>query len=234
MAAVARFCQSPRMRPILLGVVVASMFAAGVAHADTYRFDPVHTQVWFTADHQRFSHPQGRLRVKDGWFAFDANDWSQARVDVEIDMTSADMGEAKWSEMVRGGQFLDASRYPVARFTSLSVEKNDATHGIIHGDLSLHGTTKPVDVEFALNRVGNDPYAFKQKAGFSAHAVIHRSAFGIKRYAEVVGEDIALRFEIEGIRDGDAAKNAAAPASGDAPAPNGDAAPNQESKTDGD
>jgi polyisoprenoid-binding protein YceI len=227
MAADTRFCQSRRMIQLRFFLAVAPLVAVGVARADTYRFDPVHTQVWFSADHQRFSHPQGRLRVKDGWFAFDAKDWSQARVDVEIDMTSADMGDAKWSDMVRGGQFFDAARYPTARFTSKSVEKNDATHGVIHGDLTFHGTTKPIDVDFTLNRVGNDPYAFKQKAGFSARAVLHRSAFGIKRYVDVVGEDIELRFEIEGIRDGDAAKN-------EAPAQNQDAAPTEEKKSDGD
>jgi len=198
------------MRPIpLIGTfAIAALFAAPAAYGavEVYRFDPVHTQIWFTADHERFSHPQGRLRVKDGYFQFDEKDWSQGRVDVEIDITSADMGDTKWSDMVKSGQFLDAERWPTARFTSKSVEKKDDKNGIIHGDLTLHGTTKPVDVEFTLNRIGNDPYEFKQKAGFTAKTVLHRSDFGIKRYAEVVGEDIGLRFEIEGIRDSGAAK----------------------------
>ena len=207
----AHFCQAPQMRPIpLIGAfAIAAFFAAPAAYgaAEVYRFDPVHTQIWFTADHERFSHPQGRLRFKDGWFQFDEKDWSQGHIDVEIDITSADMGDTKWSNMVKSGQFLDAERWPTARFTSKSVEKKDDKNGIIHGDLTLHGTTKPVDVEFTLNRIGNDPYEFKQKAGFSAKAVLHRSDFGIKRYAEVVGEDIELRFEIEGIRDSGAAKS---------------------------
>ncbi len=180
------------------------------ASADVYRFDPVHTQIWFTADHQRFSHPQGRLRVKDGWFQFDEKDWSSARVTVDVDMTSADMGDEKWSKMVRSGQFFDAERWPIARFTSRSVEKKGDHNGIIHGDLTLHGETRPIDVEFTVNRIGTDPYQFKQKAGFSAKAVIHRSDFGIKRYAEVVGENIDLRFEIEGIPDSGAAKQSEA------------------------
>ena len=199
------------MRPIpLIGAfAIAAFFAAPAAYgaAEVYRFDPVHTQIWFTSDHEHFSHPQGRLRVKDGYFQFDEKDWSQGKVDVEIDITSADMGDTKWSDMVKSGQFLDAGRWPTARFTSKSVEKKDDKNGIIHGDLTLHGTTKPVDVEFTLNRIGNDPYQFKQKAGFSAKAVLHRSDFGIKRYAEVVAENIELRFEIEGIRDSGAAKS---------------------------
>jgi polyisoprenoid-binding protein YceI len=201
------FCQARRMRVASLSITFAfAALSAAPAFADVYRFDPVHSQIWFTADHQHFSHPQGRLRIKDGWFEFDEKNWSASRVVVEIDIASADMGDPKWSDMVRGGSFFDAERFPVARFVSKSVEKTGEREGVIHGDLTLRGETRPVDVAFTLNRVGNDPYLFKQKAGFSAKAEIARSAFGMKRYAEVVGENIELRFEIEGIRDGAAAK----------------------------
>lgn len=197
--------------------------AAGIAAASgvraepvVYRFDPPHTQIFFSADHQKFSHPVGRLKVKDGWFQFDDRDFSSAKVDVEIDMKSADIGDDKWSETIRGGQLLDADKYPTARYTSKSVEKKGDHTGVIHGELTLHGVTKPVDVEFTLNRVGNDPYRFRQKAGFSATATIRRADFGIARYADVIGENIALRFEIEGLRDGGAAKDAQAEKNPDA------------------
>ena len=206
------FCQAADMKTkaFIPSFAILTLFAVPAAHAaaDVYRFDPVHTQIWFTADHQHFSHPQGRLRVKDGWFQFDEKDWSTARAVITIDMASADMGDQKWSDMVRGGQFLETDRWPTAQFVSKSVEKKDDRNGVIHGDLTFHGTTKPFDIEFTVNRIGNDPYQFKQKAGFSAKAVVHRSEFGIKRYPEVVGENIELRFEIEGIRDGGAAKAA--------------------------
>ncbi|MEP7044949.1 MAG: YceI family protein [Dokdonella sp.] len=181
--------------------------AIASAAAETYRFDPVHTQVWFSADHQHFSHPLGRLRVKEGWFQFDAKDWSASHVDVTIDLAAADMGDEKWNAMVKSGQFLDTERWPTARYISSRVEKKTDTGGVIHGDLYFRGDKKPVDVNFTLNRVATDPYLFKQKAGFSATATLQRSVFGMKRYAEVVGENIELRLEIEGIRDGDAAKS---------------------------
>jgi polyisoprenoid-binding protein YceI len=77
---------------------------------------------------------------------------------------------------------------------------------VVHGDLVFHGATRPVDVAFTLNRIGNDPYAFRQKAGFSATTTLHRFDFGMTRYKDVVGDDIELRLEIEGIRDANAAK----------------------------
>lgn len=205
----ARFCQAGCMNRIpaamLLGLAAGFAARAALAEPVVYRFDPVHTQVWFTADHQRFSHPQGRARVKDGWFQFDEKDWSASRVDVEIDLASLDMGDAKWTDTVRSGQLLDVARWPIARYTSRSVEKKGDRSGVIHGELTLHGATRPVDVEFTVNRIGNDPYAFRQKAGFSAKAVLHRSDFDIRRYADVIGESIELRFEIEGLADRGAA-----------------------------
>jgi len=192
------------LRVVTALVAVAPSLA--IAAPETYRFDPVHTQVWFGSDHQGFSHPLGRLRVAGGWFRFDDENWSDSRVDVAIDLDSADMGDAKWTGMVKSGAFLDTARWPSARYVSRSVEKLGERSGVIHGELQFRGRRAPVDVTFHLNRIATDPYLFKRKAGFSASASISRSAFGMKRYADVVGDTVDLRFEIEGIRDGDAAK----------------------------
>ena len=191
-----------------IGVIVA-LTVPLCAHAgpETYRFDPIHSQVWFSADHQHFSKPQGRLRIKDGWFRFDPKDWSSARVDVAIDLTSVDLGDAKWNAMVTSGQFIDAQRWPAARFVSSAVEARVATHAIVHGELDFRGVKKPVDLAVTLNRIGTDPYAFKQKAGFSASATLDRFDFGMARYKEVVAAKVELHFEIEGIRDRDAASD---------------------------
>jgi polyisoprenoid-binding protein YceI len=205
----ARFCQASRMnRTIIAACFAASFGLARIACAEpvVYRFDPVHTQVWFSTEHQKFSHPQGRVRIKDGWFQFDEKDWSQSRVDVEIDLAATDMGDAKWNDTVRSGQLLDVARWPTARYSSRSVEKKDDNTGVIHGDLTFHGTSKPIDVEFTVNRIGNDPYAFKQKAGLSARAMLRRSDFGMKRYADVIGENIEIHIEIEGLADRGAAQ----------------------------
>jgi polyisoprenoid-binding protein YceI len=199
-----------RLSPARFLLFAAASALSGHASAalETYRFDPVHSQVWFSVEHQHFSKPLGRLRIREGWFAFDEKDWGASRVDVVIDLSSVDMGDAKWSDTVRSGQFLDSARWPDAHFVGSTIERTNANTGVIHGELEFRGQRKPVDVEFTLNRVATDPYIFKRKAGFSARAHLSRAAFGMQRYAEVVGDTIDLRFEIEGIRDGDAEKNA--------------------------
>lgn len=207
----------PSLRTLLasasIALVIAVTGGSRTAHADAdvYRFDPVHSQVWFTADHQHFSRPQGRLRIKDGWFRFDPKDWTSAQVDVVIDLASIDLGDPKWNAMVGSGQFLDAKRWPIARYVSTTIEPRDATHARVHGELDFHGVKKPLDLDVTLNRVGTDPYAFKQKAGFSATATLDRFAFGMDRYKDVVAAAIELRFEIEGVRDRNAANKSGDP-----------------------
>jgi len=191
---------------LLMAVGAGACATDASASPETWRLDPVHSQIVFGVEHQKFSNALGRLHVKDGWFRFDENDWSTAQVDVVVDLASVDLGDAKWNDAARSGALLDTQRWPTAHYTSRSVERVDATHGVIHGDLAFRGATKPLDVAFTLNRVANDPYLFKRKAGFSATATLVRQDFGMTRYADVVGAKVALRIEIEGIRDGDAAK----------------------------
>jgi len=182
------------------------------ADADTYSFDLVHTQIFFCTVHLGFSKPCGRLHVSAGNFSFDAKDWSSAQVDVVIDINSLDLGDAEWESRVKSGEFLDAKRYPTARFISQHVEKtsdkNGAQTGVAHGQLMLHGKTLKMDLPFTFNKIGVHPYTFKRIAGFSATVKIRRSDFGIDRYLQVVSDEVELRIEAEGFRDRHAGESA--------------------------
>ncbi len=183
-------------------LLAAAMWALPAVAADTgWRLDPVHTQVIFFADHLGFSQGIGRIRIREGTLRFDADDWSSATLEVVLDLGSLDMGDEKWTRVVRSAQFFDVERWPEARFTSTSVEKTADARGLVHGMLDLRGTRQPVTLDVTLNRIGRDPYAFRTKAGFSARARLNRFDFDMQRYRDVVGADVELRIEIEAIRD---------------------------------
>lgn len=185
-----------------LGPLLAIVFG-GEAHAGelkTWVLDPVHTQVIFFADHLGFSHGIGRLKIQQGWFQFDADDWSTARADVLIDMNSLDMGESNWTAKVLGQSFLDGKAFPTARYIGRVLEKKTDATGILHGELWLRGVHQDVDLEVRFNREGGDPYAFKTKAGFTATTTLDRFDFGMKTFREVVAGPVELRIEVEGVR----------------------------------
>jgi polyisoprenoid-binding protein YceI len=177
------------------------------AQASDFKFDPVHTQIFFSISHVGYSHSTGRVAVKSGFFSFDDGDWSKSKVDVTIDIASLDMGNTDWSDKLKSA-FFDASTYPTAHYVSKSVQKTGEKSGIVHGELTLLGKTVPVDLQLTFNRAGVDGYTMRYIAGFSANATLKRSAFGMTRSDKDIGDDVTIHMEVEGDRDGDAQKQA--------------------------
>lgn len=187
--------------PMIVAVAMAALPArAGAAGAQTWELDPVHSQIVFFADHLGLSHGIGRLRIKHGWFRFDPEDWSSARADIVIDTASVDMGDAQWSEKVRAPGFLASEKWPTARFIGDRLEPTAKDEGVLHGSLWLRGIRQPVQLNVKFNRIGNDPYAFKSKAGFTATAHLDRFDFGMDTFRDVVAGPVEIRIEVEGVR----------------------------------
>ena len=66
----------------------------------------------------------------------------------------------------------------------------------MHGSLTLHGVTKPVDLKVKLNKIGENMMKLKT-AGFSATTSFKRSDFGITTYVPMVGDDVLIDIESE-------------------------------------
>jgi polyisoprenoid-binding protein YceI len=196
-------------RYLLLALVLALLpsFAAFAAMDDTYRYDPVHSQIVFSVDHDNFSRPFGRLHIARGVLHFDPKDWSRSSTELDIDMSSLDMGNAEWNAAVCKPALLDCKQTPLAHFVSTSVEQKDATHGVLHGQLSMHGTTQPIDIPFQINRVGRSLFDVHVVAGFSGTAALDRTAYGIDAFSNSIGHDVSIWLSLEAIRDNQAATN---------------------------
>lgn len=193
----------PALQWLSLTLSVGSLIAPWAAWAapESYHYDPVHSQILFSIDHDGFSRPFGRLHVTQGWLRFDQANWSQSSTGLDIDMNSLDMGDAAWNAAVCKSSLLDCKQYGTAHFVSTSVEQTDATHGVLHGTLTLHGMSKPLDIPFRVNRVGDTIYGMHTIAGFSATASLDRTAFGITAFSNSIGHNVVVWLELEAIRD---------------------------------
>jgi polyisoprenoid-binding protein YceI len=198
-----RRSHSPVLHWLSLMLTVGSLTAPVAARAapESYHYDPVHSQILFSIDHDGFSRPFGRLHVAQGWLRFDQANWSQSSTELDIDMNSLDMGDGAWNAAVCKSSLLDCKQYATAHFVSTSVEQKDATHGVLHGTLTLHGVTKPMDIPFRVNRVGNTIYGMHTIAGFSATASLDRTDFGITAFSNSIGHNVVVWLELEAIRD---------------------------------
>ena len=193
---------------IFVAAIALLQPCVATAGPSDYRFDTVHTQILFSVSHLGFSHSSGRLHVKSGFIHFDDGDWPASKVEVAIETASLDMGEGAWNSKVRSWELLESGKHPSAQFVSTSVEKNGEHSGVVHGQLTLLGVTRPLDLALTFNRAGADPYSLKYTVGFSATATLKRSDFGMKKYLPDVGDKIDIRIEVEGLRDRNAQEQA--------------------------
>ena len=187
----------------------------GVAHAaeSSYRYDTVHSQILFSIDHNGYSRPFGRLHIAKGVLRLDPANLNQASTELDIDLASLDMGDAAWNAAVLKPDFLDAGKNRYAHFVSTRVEQKDASHGVLHGQLTLRGVTRPVDIQFSLNRVAKTIYGLHTVAGFSGSIMLDRNDFGMTAFKGSIGQNVSVWLELEAIKDDDAGKPNEGPAS---------------------
>ena len=59
--------------------------------------------------------------------------------------------KAEIEQTMKSDKVLDPARFPDISFVSTSAEASDAKHFLVRGNLSLHGTTKPVELNVACS-----------------------------------------------------------------------------------
>jgi polyisoprenoid-binding protein YceI len=186
---------------LYLMLLASGATASGAeSEATKYQLDPVHTQVFFSLSHLGFSHPNGRFRIKEGWFRFDPEHWEQSACSVTIAVESLNFGDAAWEKKVLSDEFFDLKSYPEASFECSALEKSGDDTGKLKGKLTLHGATREVVLDVRFNKVGTHSFTFQKLAGFSATGSLKRSDFGMKTLLPGVGDEVALRLEVEGHR----------------------------------
>lgn len=201
----------------LLGLLLPLPLPVAAADAVDYAIDPVHTRVLLGVDHAGFSRSLGTVSSSTGRVRF-AEGWAGASVDVRLPLRRLDFGDERWNAAVQ--DLLGTERHPEARFESTRVTPRDARRAEVCGTLTLAGVSRPLCMEATFNALKRHPLPpFRRTVGFSATATLDRSAFGLDRWASMVGREVELRIEVEASR-GIGAPSATAPVSPDeAPAP---------------
>lgn len=177
-------------------IATAGATAAPVA----YTLDPAHTQVVFSWNHLQFSNPEAAFDDVTGTLMWDADDIAHSSVRVTMNTGSVHSHVAALDDKLESAEFLDSARFPKATFASTHVERiGDAGQLRIDGNLTVHGVTRPVTLDARLNHVGEYPMLQVPAAGFSAHATIRRSEFGVGAGIPYVGDELDVRISTEAL-----------------------------------
>lgn len=181
-------------------VLVAASLPLSTALADRYHIDPEHTFIEFSTSHLGFGLLRGRFNEVGGHFTYDPDAPATATVDVTVATTSLDSNHSERDRHLRSADFLDAASHPQARFVSTGFEPDGRGGGVLHGELTLHGVTLPLEVEVEPVGAGQDPWG-RYRMGFIGRTSIERSAWGIDYDLGPEVERVDLAFFIQGIRE---------------------------------
>jgi polyisoprenoid-binding protein YceI len=168
------------------------------AETQTYKFDPLHTQINFTVGHMGFSHPGGKFLKFDGGFTFDEKEPAKGSTEVVIQTDSLNMDDATWEEHVKSKELFDVAQYPTMTFKSTNVEMTGEKTAKITGDLTLHGQTHPVVLDTVWNSCGTHVMTKQPTCGFDATATIKRSEWGMDYGIPMVSDEVKIVITVEG------------------------------------
>ena len=189
------------MKQLGLMLLLFILPVAVVAQTRDYRIDPDHSRVLFRIDHLGLSSSLGTFAGLDGEFRFDENYWKTAQVTASIPLDSLNLGDADWRRKVLE-DYLNADTHPTARFESTELIPDDDSmkSGRLNGKLTLNGVTRPVELQLRFNGSNKGIYTkLRRKTGFSATTTIRRSDFGLDKQLDLVGDEVRIDIEVEGI-----------------------------------
>jgi polyisoprenoid-binding protein YceI len=171
--------------------------------AGTWDIDPGHAEVGFIGRHLKFTKVRGRFTDVRGTVRF-AEDPADSSVEVVIGMASVESGNATRDEHLRSADLFDVAAFPEATFTSTRVDWQGSA-GMVFGDLTIHGMSREVGLEFRYEGNVRDPWG-GERAVYSAHTTINREDFGItwnmalEAGGLLVSKEIRIEIEVETVR----------------------------------
>jgi polyisoprenoid-binding protein YceI len=183
------------------------------APAGHYLLDPDHAHLTFQLEHYGgLSRPQLRFRDVQAEYTWDPAHPEATKVEARISPTSIDGHNRDFEvrmnapDVLRGYDPSEGGKYRYFVFESTAIKftgKDSAGRhiGVMNGELTIHGTTKPIIVQFTYNGYLQNRLGF-QKMGFSAATSFKRSDFGITSEPSA-GDQVDVTMEFEFMRSAD-------------------------------
>jgi polyisoprenoid-binding protein YceI len=144
--------------------------------AGVWTLDMSHSEIGFSVRHAGISKVRGRFNAATAE-ARVGDSLADSTLHASVETASFDSGDANRDAHVRGADFFDVEHFPEMTFRATSI-RGDGEDYVLTGDLTIRGTTKPVDLEVEYTGVAADPFG-ATRAGFSAEAEISRKEFGL-------------------------------------------------------
>lgn len=184
--------------------MTATVEAPRAVTRTTWKLDPAHTLVEFSAKHMMITTVKGRIADVEGTVYTDETDPENSSVEVTLKGASIDTRSDQRDQHLRSADFLNAEQFPEITFRSTRIE-GTAKNFKLTGDLTIRDVTREVTLDVEYGGHSRDPWG-GERVGFSATGKIDRREFGLvwnqalETGGVLVGNDIRINVEVEAVK----------------------------------
>src|SRR5229473_4827531 len=144
----------------------------------TWKFDPFHTQVEFSAKHLGMMTVRGHFAEVAATGDIHPDQPERSSVEATINTASIRTHNETRDNDLRSSNFLEIEKYPTMTFKSTRIEPAGEDRYRVTGDLTIKGNTRPVTLDAVKYGEFNDPM-MGHRIGYAAEGQINRKDFGL-------------------------------------------------------
>lgn len=170
-----------------------------------WTIDPSHSEITFKVKHLVISTVTGSFSKYDVKAETEGDDFTTAKILFSADINSISTGNEQRDGHLKSGDFFDAENHPLLTFVSTGVTKSGDDTYKMNGDLTMRGTTRPVELNVEFGGTIKDPWG-NLRAGFEVSGKMNRKEFGLHWSAAtetgglVVSDEVKLVCHVELIK----------------------------------
>jgi len=189
------------LSPVFVGFALAVFSFSSVNAQTKWTVDKGHSNVKFAVTHMVVSEVEGSFRVFEGSVEHTKPDYSDARINFTVDVSSVDTDNERRDNHLKSDDFFNAAQFPQMKFESTSFKPLGSNKYELTGNLTIRDVTKPV--KFDVTYGGTLKTGQGSKAGFKAKGAVNRFDYNLKwdRATEtgslVVDKEVQIQINLE-------------------------------------
>jgi polyisoprenoid-binding protein YceI len=171
-----------------------------LARVGTWNVDAIHSQVLVSVRHMSVTQLRAKFPGITGKLEVDPADPLRSSFELEADARAVSTGQPAQEDFMRSEPWLDVEHHPTFTFRGTAIEPLGGAGYLVRGDLTLRGTTRPIEIPVEFHGVISDPWGLR--AGFTSRFTVDRRDFGITWNREfdwgvMAGWDQEVSLDIE-------------------------------------
>ena len=170
-----------------------------------WALDPMHSELQFKVRHLMISNVTGHFGKFDGSVETEETDLTTAKINFSVDVNTISTNNEQRDGHLKSPDFFDTANHPGISFESTEMKRESDDAYKLHGNLTMHGVTKPVSLNVEFGGITKDGYG-NTRAGFTVDGIVNRKDFDlnynmpIETGGLVLSEDVKVLASVQFIK----------------------------------